>query len=399
MRAVVAAFYGLLPVSTTAVAEGRLDVVVVHVVAPVVFAGVYAVLRASSTHAWLAMASGTAIGVAVIGAFSPLSHVVTLVGALIGFVAVSGGARRIAALFAIVLLPMALTLPWPAVLLQHPEMVLNGLGAAYDSPPPNLIVCSVFVAAAFAAAVLRPSAAMLPGLFVIILAIGALAAVAAVKAWPGTPLVILSWGLVQVVLAGCQRGVAPGIAGQASVRRAVYVVGVVTLVSLGVAGTLDLRSGPLRADGGTWLSASLTAELERTGRSVLILGAPTRQVAGRMPAFGDDDLVPTTSSPARLRRWTSSLLDGSANAVGVTLAQAASSGVSFVVMPSSGAADRVRQVAGEMVSVAPPASDGRPVLRVRLAGIPGCCRRRTLPGGLGLVGSRRLSWRLRGWRR
>ncbi len=367
VRAVVAAFYGLLPVATTAVAEGRLDVVVVHVVTPVVFAGVYAVLRASSTHAWLPMASGTAIGVAVLGAFSPLTHAVTIVGALGGFIAVSGGARRIAALFAIVLLPMALLLPWPAVLLQHPEMVLNGLGAAFSSPPPNLIVCSVFVAAAFAAAVLRPNAAMLPGLLVIVLAIGALAAVAAVQAWPGTPLVILAWGLVWVVLAGCQRGVAPGVAGQARVRRAVYVVGVVTLVSLGVAGFLDLRSGPLRADGGVRLSSSLTAELERTGRSVLILGSPVRQVAGRMPAFGDDDLVPTVSSPARLRRWNSALLDGAAPAVKVALAQAASSGVVFLVLPSEEVAGRVRAAAGELVSVAPAASDGRPVLRVRLA--------------------------------
>ncbi|WP_434438750.1 glycosyltransferase [Lentzea sp. E54] len=367
VRAVVAAFYGLLPIATTAVTEGRLDVVVVHVVTPVVFAGVYAVLRASSTRSWLPMASGTAIGVAVLGAFSPLTHVVVIVGALAGFIAVTGGARRIAALFVIVLLPMGLLLPWPAVLLQHPEMVLNGLGAAYDSPPPNLIVCSVFVAAAFAAAVLRPNAAMVPGLLVIVLAIGALAAVAAVGAWLGAPLVLLAWGLVWVVLAGCRRGVAPGVAGRARVRRAVYVVGVVTLVSLGVAGFLDLRSGPLKADGGLGLSSSLTAELERSGRSVLILGSPVRQVAGRMPAFGDDDLVPTVSSPARLRRWNTSLLDGAAPAVKVALAQAASSGVTFVVLPSEEAAARVRSAAGELVSVAPAATDGRPVLRLRFA--------------------------------
>ncbi|MFD5824935.1 glycosyltransferase [Lentzea sp. NPDC060358] len=366
VRAVVAAFYGLLPVATTAVAEGRLDVVVVHVVTPLVFAGVYAVLRASSTHAWLPMASGTALGVAVLGAFSPLTHVVVIVGSLAGFVAVTGGARRIAALFAIVLLPMALLLPWPAVLLQHPEKVLNGLGAVFESPPPNLIVCSVFAAAGFAAAVLRPNTAMLPGALVVVLAVGALAAVSAVGAWPGAPLVVLAWGLVWVVLAACRRGVAPGIAAQASVRRAVYVVGVVTLVCLSVAGFLDLRSGPLQAGGGVALGPSPTAELERTGRSVLIVGDAVRQVAGRMPAFGDDDLVPTVSSPARLRRWNSSLLDGSPEVVKTALAQAASSGVVFVVLPSSAVASRVSAAAGELVSVAPPASDGRPVLRLRL---------------------------------
>ncbi|SDF91984.1 Glycosyltransferase, GT2 family [Lentzea fradiae] len=371
VRAVVAAFYGLLPVATTAVSEGRLDVVVVHVVTPVVFAGVYAVLRASSTHAWLPMASGTSLGVAVIGAFSPLTHTLVIAGALVGFVAVTGGARRIAALFAIVLLPMALLLPWPAVLVQNPEMVLNGLGAAFSSPPPNLVVCSVFAVGAFAAAVLRPNAAMLPGVLVIVLAVGALAAVLAVGAWPGAPLVVLAWGLVWVVLAACRRGVAPGVAGSVRVRRAVYLVGVVVLASLTVAGFLDLRSGPLRSGGGVSLSSSLTAELERTGRSVLVLGSPVRQVAGRMPAFGDDDLVPVSSSPARLRRWNSALLDGTPDAVKTALAQAAASGVVFVVLPSSEAAARVASAAGELVSTAPPASDGRPVLRVRLAGDTG----------------------------
>jgi hypothetical protein len=53
--------------------------------------------------------------------------------------------------------------------------------------------------------------------------------------------------------------------------------------------------------------------------------------------------------------------------VKVALAQAASSGVSFLVLPSEEAAARVRSSAGELVSVAPGASDGRPVLRLRLA--------------------------------
>ncbi len=268
----------------------------------------------SSTHAWLAMASGTAIGVAVMGAFSPLTHVVMIVGALAGFVAVTGGARRIAALFA------SCCCRWRCVAVARGPAAAPGDGVerarrGVHSPPPNLIVCSVFVAAAFAAAVLRPSAAMLPGLLVIVLAIGALAAVAAVKAWPGTPLVLLAWGLVYVVLAGCQRGVAPGVAGQAGSSGCVCG-------RCGDAGQpgggRDAGSafGAVEGRWGDCLSPSLTAELDRTGRSVLILGAPTRQVAGRMPAFGDDDLVPTVSSPARLRRWNSSLLDGSANAVG-----------------------------------------------------------------------------------
>ncbi|GLZ35718.1 glycosyl transferase [Lentzea sp. NBRC 105346] len=369
VRAVVAAAYGLLPVATTAAGEGRLDVVVVHVVGPLVFAGIVAVLRAASSKSWLPIASGTALGIAALGAFSPLSHVVALIGALVGFVVVAGGGpRRIAALFAVVLLPLALLLPWPAVLLQHPSMVLDGIGGPYSSPPPNLIVCSVFAVAGFAAAVLRPNRAMLPGLAVVVLSIGALAACAAVKAWPGTPLAMLAWGLVWIVLAACRRGVTPGIARWEQVRRAVSIAGVVTLLCLAVAGFLDLRQGPVRADGGVRLAPTLSQELERTGRAVLILGSgEARQVGGRMPRFGDDEFVPTVSSPARLRRWNAEMLGGSSESAKITLAQAAASGVGFVVLPSRLDADRLRGAVGELVSEAPATSDGRPVLRVRLA--------------------------------
>lgn len=368
VRAVVCAAYGLLPVATTAAGEGRLDVVVVHVVGPLVFAGTVAVLRAASSSAWLPIASGTALGMAVLGAFSPLAHILALVGALVGFVAIAGGGpRRIAALFAVVLLPLALLLPWPAVLLQHPEMVLSGVGGGFTSPPPNLIVCSVFAVAGFAAAVLRPNTAMLPGLAVVVLSIGALAACAAVQAWPGTPLVMLAWGIVWIVLAACRRGVTPGIAGRAQVRRAVSLVGVVTLLCLALAGVLDLRQGPVRADGGVRLPSTVEQEIARTGRAVLILGAVTRQVGGRTPRFGDDDLVPTASSVSRLRRWHAELLDGSSESVKVTLAQAAASGVGFVVLPDAAASERMRGAAGALVAEAPRTSDGRPVLRLVLA--------------------------------
>ncbi len=135
VRALVAAAYALLPTATAAVAQGRLDVVVAHILLPPVTAGIIALLgraRTDSTR-WLSIAAATAFGLAVLGAFSPLVHVLLVVYALGGFVLVPGrrgfGRRRVTALFMVVLMPLALLLPWPAVLIQHPGVVLHGVGA------------------------------------------------------------------------------------------------------------------------------------------------------------------------------------------------------------------------------------------------------------------------------
>jgi hypothetical protein len=100
---------------------------------------------------------------------------------------------------------------------------------------------------------------------------------------------------------------------------------------------------------------------------VLVLGTPTRLVAGRLPAFGDDDYVPVPTSTTRLERWSRDLTGGSAPAARIALAQAAASGVAFVVVPDLATAQRLRDAVGDLVAVTPAMSDGRPVLRVQLA--------------------------------
>ncbi|HWO62865.1 MAG TPA: glycosyltransferase family 2 protein [Umezawaea sp.] len=393
VRAVVAAAYGLLPAATSAVSQGRLDVVVVHVLAPLVFAGVLGVLRGAGGRSWLPVVSGTAFATAVVGAFSPLVHLAVIVGALIGFVAVPGGPgegrRRVAGLFAVVLLPMALLLPWPAVVLQHPVVVLHGTGAVVATPdvgPLDLValrpggpgalpfVGALVVLAAFGALALRPNRAMLPGLGVVVLGVLAGAALLAVPmspltggpvqhGWTGAPLVLLGWGLLWVVLAACRRDGPP--AGD-RVRHLVSVAGVVAVVALACSGVFGLREGPLRT-GAAELPSTVANELPLTGRGVLVLGDRTRQVAGRMPSFGDDDLAPTSSSPARLNRWTRDLAEGTPDAARLALAQAATAGVAFVVLPDGPTADRVRAAVGDLVAETSPMTDGRPVLRVQLA--------------------------------
>ncbi|MFE9745128.1 glycosyltransferase [Saccharothrix saharensis] len=392
VRALVAAAYAMLPAATAAVSQGRLDVVVVHVLAPVVFAGVASALRGGSGASWLPVASGTALALAAVGAFSPLVHGLVAFAALAGFVVVPGrhgdGRRRVASLFMIVLLPMALLLPWPAVVLRHPAVVLHGVGAFVESPAVGLVdllslrpggtgavpfVGFAVVGFALLAAVLRPSRSMLAGVAVVVL--GGFAVIVlrtvpvaplpggdATTGWTGGPLVLVGWGLLWVVLSAFRRD-----AGTAPVRRVVSVVGVLTVVGLACAGFVGLASGGALTADGARLPSTLAQELPRTGRSVLVLGTPPRLVAGRMPAFGDDDLVPVATVTTRLERWSRELTGGSPEVARVALAQAAASGVAFVVVPDLATAQRVRDAVGELVAVTPAMSDGRPVLRVQLA--------------------------------
>ncbi|MFI9817941.1 glycosyltransferase family 2 protein [Saccharothrix variisporea] len=391
VRAVVAAAYALVPAATSAVSQGRLDVVVVHVLLPVVFAGVVAVLRGGSGPSWLPVASGTALGLAVLGAFSPLVHALVAVGALVGFVAVPGrlgdGRRRVAGLFIVVLLPMALLMPWPAVVLQNPSVVLHGVGAFLPNDPVGVVdlltlrpggpgavpfVGGLVVLFALAALLFRYSRRMLPGLVVVVgagLAVVVLRTVVvtpvvggpAVRGWTGAPLVVMSWGLLWVVLAACRRDARP-----VPFVRVLAVGGVVAVGVLACSGFVGMRSGPLTASG-AHLPSTVEQELPRTGRSVLVLGTPTRQVAGRMPSFGDDDLVPVPGATTRLDRWHRDLVGGDPKAARAALAQAAASGVAFVVTEDRASGQRMRDALGDLVAVAPPMSDGRPVYRVQLA--------------------------------
>ncbi len=393
VRAVVAAVYGLLPAATSAVAQGRLDVVVVHVLVPLVFAGVWAVLRGGNGAAWLPVASGTALAVACLGAFSPLVHALVALGALIGFVAVPGqvgdGRRRVAGLFIVVLLPMALLLPWPAVVLQNPSVVLHGVGAYAETVAVGVLdllalqpggpgavgfVGVGVVLFALAAGVVRPSRAMLPGVAVVVLAgfaVIVLRVVAAtpvgggepVHGWTGGPLLVASWGLLWVVLAACRRDAVP-----VPWVRGVAVAGVVGVAGMVCLGFVGLRSGPLTASAAR-LPSTVEAELPRTGRSVLVLSAdgPPRQVAGRLPAFGDDDFVPVAGSTARLERWGRDLVSGDSGTAKRALAEVAAAGVAFVVAPDRPAGQRLRDSVGDLVGVSPTMTDGRPVFRVQPA--------------------------------
>lgn len=390
VRALVAAGYALLPPATAAVAQGRLDVVVVHILLPPVLAGVVALLTPSA-RGWLSTAAGSAIGLAVIGAFSPLTHATVVLVALVGFVAVPGGGgdgrRRVAALFTVVLLPLALLVPWPTVILTRPSVLLTGMAGdlpaapvdvgqlvALDPGGPGAGWTGVLVLMALAVAiVLRPRRAVLPGAAVAVLGaiatglvttlpVGPLSDTGARVCWTGAPLVVVGAGLLWALLSLCRPG---------PVRSPVRVVAALgALAVLGLAaGAVLAAAGPLTAHGPA-LAEPLANELTDTGRSTLVLagdGAPTRVAGARLPAFGDDDIARAPGAAQRMAGWDAALTSGDRDRTRTAIAQAATAGVLFLVLPDQVTADRFVLAAGDLASRVPATSDGHPVERLQPA--------------------------------
>ncbi|MDQ3403938.1 MAG: YfhO family protein, partial [Actinomycetota bacterium] len=390
VRALLALTYALLPPATAAVAQGRLDVVVVHVLLPLVVSGIATLLVRGRTgvrgQSWLSTAAATAFGLAVIGAFNPLVHLLLVLTAFAGFVLVPGGGRRGVALFLLVLMPLGLLLPWPAVVVQHPEIVLHGVGASIQSSAVSLLdlvslnaggpgawplVGLTVVLAVLVGVVLRPHRAALPGLGFALLGVLAVVLVRVMSVtplggtspepgWAGAPLLVVGWGLVWALLGLCRTGVSLGLAR----IRVCAGLAVAALVALAAGAVFPARSGPLRADGGMRLASTLVNELAVTRRSLLVLpfgDQPARQVLGRVPRFADDDLVAVSS--ARLPSLARGLASDDPRAA---VADAAAAGVLFIVMPTPSAGERFQASAGELVAAAPATSDGRPVFRIQL---------------------------------
>ncbi|MGH4000243.1 MAG: hypothetical protein ACRDTJ_22600 [Pseudonocardiaceae bacterium] len=429
-RALVAAGYALLPPGIAGLAQGRLDVVLVHLLLPLVLAGSVAVLRGGTvgrSGGWLSTAAGTALGLAVIGAFAPLIHLLVLAVLLVGFVVVPAPGvptpRRAVGLFAVVLLPLGLLVPWPAVVIQRPAVLLHGVGAVVPEQVPGWLqllalnpggpgaapwVGAVVLIAAVSALVFRPSREMLPGLGLVLLGGAAVVMLVGSPMRPlvgGDPrpgstagtLLLAGCGLLWMVLlagradrvgrtvlagrisdqwgrlVGAQWNRVPWnkIPGnRAQWNRALSVTPWVGLVALAAAAVAIGAGGPLTAGppaGLPVLAPPLTAELARSGTSVLVVGdpgEPVRLTRTRTARFGDDDIAPLRATEARLERIAAALRAGKPGETSAAIANVAATGVQFVVLPTPAQGARALAAAGPLARSAPPTADGRPVLRV-----------------------------------
>jgi hypothetical protein len=404
-RAFAAAGYALLPPAIAGLAQGRLDVLVVYLLLPLVLAGAASVLRGGTgrrSGGWLSTAAATALGVAVIGAFAPLVHLLVLAVMLIGFVVLSAPrvstVRRTLGLFAVVLLPLGLLMPWPAVVIQRPTVLMHGVGAVVAEPLPGWLrllaldpggigalswVGAVVVLAAAIALVMRPSRAMLPGLGLVLL--GAVAAALLIRlpmrplsggdprpGFTGGALLFVGCGLLWIVLLAVGRA-EPAWWSQrngAGLVKALSTMPWVGLAMLSAGAVVAGAGGPLTAGstaGVPVLAPSLAAELARTDTSVLVVGTrgePVRLTRSRTARFGDDDIAPLRATGARLERIAAALRAGQPGETSAAIADVAATGVQFVVLPSAAQGDRALAAAGTLARPAPPTEDGRPVLRV-----------------------------------
>lgn len=340
-RIAAAAAYALLPVAALSAAQGRLDVVVAHVLLPPLLVGVAAVLGLTRSGHWLGTACRTALGLAALGAFAPLVHTVLLVLALIGFVVLPVGGltvrRRIAGVGLVVLLPVACLLPWPVVLFGDPGALVAGLGAGVGEPTaaaglaalspdgsPASLAGGLVVLAALVVAVIAPSRAMIPGAVVAIVGWIAAVLVGSLPGWTGGPLLLVAAGSLAVVLAaGTPRWRLVG-------RPVAAVLVIVPVLALAASALVDSR-GPLRAVDGPPPAESGTVLAAEPGAQ------SAQWLPQRGPRFGDDTLVPAPSAAAWLSRVNADLLGTDRQRVRDGLAAVAAHGVDSVRVPASSA--------------------------------------------------------------
>lgn len=133
-RGLLALAWGTSGVLVAAVTQGRVSVVVAHLLLPLVVAGFATAIKRHGT--WTAsFAASLAAG--ILGAFVPVLLAVFVVAALVAVVVVPGVTRRLRALV-LVVVPVALLGPWVLRFVDDPRLLLTGPGlvdVGSDSTP------------------------------------------------------------------------------------------------------------------------------------------------------------------------------------------------------------------------------------------------------------------------
>lgn len=376
-RVLVSAAYALVPVASLSAGQGRLDVVVAHVLVPPLLAGIAAVIRRSDGQ-WLGTACLTALGLAALGAFAPLVHLALLVLALLGYVLIPGsrellGRRRAAGLVAIVLLSVGCLLPWPATWLSHPELLLHGPGARTVEVPATVLLAALspdgslaslpgalLVLAAIVALVVCWRRRMLLGAGVAAFGLALAAVIGTVSAqpiiggqassgWTGGPLVLVAAGCAWILLSARLPAV--------SAKIAAPLLGV-GLLALAAGSAFATTAGPLQL-------RSVTGQPDT--RLVLTAGQPARLVTGNGPRFGDDVLAPAGDAAGWLRQIDRDLQADDPERVRGALALVAARGTGHIIAPPD---SRLAELGGDLIAESGRLTDGRHVLRLLLPATP-----------------------------
>ena len=133
-RGLVALAWGTSGVLTAAMTQGRVSVVIAHILLPLVVAGFASAMKRDGT--WTATFAA-ALAAGIVGAFVPMLLAVGVVAALVAVVIAPGVVRRLRALV-LAVVPVALLGPWVLQFVEQPGMLLAGAGlldVGPDSPP------------------------------------------------------------------------------------------------------------------------------------------------------------------------------------------------------------------------------------------------------------------------
>jgi GT2 family glycosyltransferase len=154
-RVWVSALYALMPVATSAIAGGRIDVVAALTLLPLAARAIASALRDSPSRVGWHRTVGAGLLLALVVGFAPALWLVALPAVVAGAILAarvettagnrSTGERMLAALAVLVVSPLAL-LPWTVEVVRHPALALTGAGLADTNHATRAISVSHLVA-------------------------------------------------------------------------------------------------------------------------------------------------------------------------------------------------------------------------------------------------------------
>lgn len=255
-RAIAALAWGTSLALLSGVAEGRLTVVVAHVLLPFVLAGFALAARRDGTYT---AAFATALATAVVGALVPLLLAASVAAALL-LLLLGPGTRRLRALV-LLLVPTALLGPWVGRFVDDWRLLLSGPGLVATDPSPE------------------PWA----------MALGAATAGAGPWMWLAAPVVLLGVAGYAVratgraVSVGLAVGALVGVLGLAGALVGARVILGSAETTVGVSGDARLWAGPLLD---LWLAGLLVGLLFASAVVLSVVRRPFRSWAGAAAAAG-----------------------------------------------------------------------------------------------------------------
>jgi len=369
-RVAAAVVYALVPTLLGSVAGGRIDVVVVAILAPLVTRAVAAALRRPAVHR--AVGAGLLLG--VVTAAAPVVWLVAAVAIAVALATLSRDRRSLLAAVATLAVAPVVLLPWTWHVVTSPALLLGGSGlpdtvaSRHGLPVSDLLLLRpggpaqppvwVWAPIVAMAVVGQLSARRAARAGLVLFGVGAAAAllisrltplggVARARYWVGAPLLVASLGAIVAAVIAAED--AP-----AALRRRAFgwrhvgaaILALAAMVGVVTAGVGWLARGsdrPLTASTRSVLPVFAQAEAAApTSPRVLVLRGDHGTVRYALirgaggPRLSDAD-VAAGHVPAGARRAVTAAIADAAAGRAKALDELSSLGVSLVVVPNSGA--------------------------------------------------------------